>query len=158
MPKEHKFNAKEIAAYGKDHTWTESVAHFGCSRSTFSNACAANGVDVKSRYADRNKSIAKWVKDNNASSGEAMERFSVQRACVTVACNRYHVTPRPVDKGVVASRSSFEILAMLIRGYSITGVAKEFGVTKQRVHQIKKRGVYADLLGPGSIIKLKNRR
>lgn len=149
-----KFDAAEIAKYCCGKTVDDAVLAFGCSRATVINACSAHGVDLTSKAAETRGKIAQWVKDNNASVPEAASKFGTSRKRVGYACKEHGVTPRLAesDYSPPIARSTFEILCLLLQGHGGSEIAEEFGVSRQRVGQIKKRAVEAGIMGDDAVV------
>lgn len=156
MPPTAKFDDKAIAEYCKVNTWQDAAIVFGCSRATVTAACAKHSVIPKNKCAIERAAIAEWVKERNASVSDAVKKFNSSRQRVLAACRENNVTPCAEDSQQVASRSTFEVLALLIQGYTSTQIAAEFHVSHQRINQIRKNAEYAELIGDNSIVVLRD--
>lgn len=154
MGRNAKFSSKQIAEYCRDNTVSDAMIAFNCSRSTVTNACMAHGVTQLSKPAMFRRQIAQWVKDNNASISEATLNFQTSRNRVGQACKENGIVPRSEvnDYDPPVSRSNFEILLLLMQGYSQADIAREFGISRQRVEQIQKRAIEAKILGKDAVI------
>lgn len=152
-----KFNPKEIAEYCRTNSWQDACKVFGCSRHTVANACQVFDVVAKNKSAMKRMAMAEWIKDKDASGSEASHHFGVSRATILLACAEHGVKlaiePSKFDPPV--PRSNFEVLAFLLQGYTQTQIAKEIGVSRQRIEQVQKQATLAGLFGPDAIVQLK---
>ena len=151
------YDTKTLAEYARTHTWQQTAAKFGCSRSTVENACSQHGVQSPNKTQMTRKRIADWVRENNATISDAMREFGCSRHRAAVACNENGVQPSVADRleNVPVALSNFEVLRFLIEGYSGAKIAEEMFVSRQRIDQIRARAEQAGLFGPDAVIQLK---
>ena len=94
-------------------------------------------LEGKSLVAVRRKLIVDYVRSGK-SIAEAAEHFGVTTTVADAACLAAGIElPRPVP--ATDSTAAYPIIADVVNGLPDSQVAKSRGVTKQRVHQIRKR-------------------
>lgn len=117
----------------------EAAAKFGCCTSTVKAACAEMQHQLYGVVVERHRKVSEWVKQHNASLKEAMKEFGFSRAIVIRSCERFGVELR-ADNTLKPKLSSpsLGMLARLIAGEGYSEIAVDFGVTRQRVYELRK--------------------
>jgi transposase-like protein len=127
----------EVANYCRTGATIEEAAkRFNCSTATVRQACLVHGYKPVGPVEMKHKEIATWVKENNATLMEAMKHFQAGREKINDACAKYSV--KLSRKQAMPPVSGFKILAGLIYGKRGVDLAEVYGVSKQRVDQVRK--------------------
>lgn len=153
------FDDAAIAEYCKTHTPIEAEQHFDCSRATVSNAMRKHQVQALSVPQSRRIALADYIRENPDKSAAVIaseRKISIQTVrSVAAEFSLSFSEPTPVN---VVSLTSFEIIAMLWNsGLNGAEIAREIGVSRQRVDQIEQTAIKCGLLGPDSFLQLKER-
>lgn len=156
MERKRKFNKDEIAKYAAQHGVAKASEKFGCSPATAYNACRAKDVRPPSYPYLKSKEVVDWMIANKATVAEATNHFKVSAASVRRYCEVLGHKPAEAEYHVPVSLSNFEILAALICGYNQSQIAREYGISSQRVQQIQARATDARLIGKRAIVEVKD--
>ena len=92
--------------------------------------------------AERRLQISKYASLYGVAA--TVRKFSLSMETVRVAC-REHGIPFPRLRRE-AGPHSFEILKALLDGVPLMKIADDFGLTKQRVNQVKQQGIKAGFI------------
>ena len=127
-------------------TYADAVKRFGVTTETVRRACAEYGVpSLRERQCARNRRIAASATCADTYDDIA-SRFGVSKLTAIKACKEYNVL---VPRRQRIANSTYRILALLQNTpLSLSAIANEVGVTRQRVHQILRRGVFAQMKFP----------
>lgn len=111
------------------------------SRSTVVNSCREHGLKVqrsRKEQAARRKKMAKFAKKHGVDV--AAQEFGVSIGTVYLACREYDT--KPVRKPQVAE-STLVIVRKLLDGERQSDIARDLGVSRQYVSQVKRRAIAA---------------
>lgn len=129
-----------IAGFVADGGSTEHAAvKYGVCYTTAAQACREHGVSITMKQGviqERRAKIAEYVGKGH-SCGDAARKFGVCYTAAHSACLEHNVQVPTVQRHYV---SSFRILAALqqrSKGETQTAIAQRFGVTRQRISQVK---------------------
>lgn len=90
----------------------------------------------------RRAQIAAAVKREKLTAAEASERFGVSIHTVWSACREHDVIPEMFQNRMP---SAYCILARLLKGESQADIARDLGISRQAVNQVKQRAIEAGI-------------
>jgi transposase len=139
---DRKTRRRKIAEMIRDGASVEDAAQkYKVTRSTVRNACREHSVEAQTKADLRRQQIAQRIADGNDPTSVARE-FDVCIGTVVGACKSSGVEA-PYGVRALASKT-YEIIRELIvrqrlpagQRVSLGTVASQFGISKQRIHQI----------------------
>lgn len=141
------FDSKAIAEACKEKSWQDVQADFGCSRATVSNACHVYGVPQYSKARSKAQLLGSYLTENpTATLREVSVLLDMSTITIRKYCQKYGFAAPPLGEKRVASQSTFEVVAHLMRGMNQADIAGELFMSRQRVQQIHKAAEAAGIL------------
>lgn len=100
---------------------------------------------IRRQRAEKHRQIARAMRDEDLTVSAAAARFGVQTHEVREACEKHGVTVT-VPENRRRSVETLEIIADLAHGKPVSEIVRERQLSRQRIHQIKRKGEAAGLL------------
>lgn len=143
---------KAIRRLAKNGLSAQEIAdQLGLSATTIYNDSRGDGLKLETSTKARRREIAEFCKTSKLPLTEIAKLVKASAPMIIRACAEYGV-PVP-SKLSSASKQSFDILAELMAGWSVSEVSENFTITPQRVSQIKSKAEQAKILGKQSRFK-----
>ena len=122
-------------------TKTAARKKFGYCNSAVYDIMREYGIHVIShaQREERRKKAARLISEG-ATPAEAAEQVQIPVATVMRACKQYGVSCK---RSQITHASSFQILRMLLDGRHPRELAIEYGISRQRVDQIRDKAKFA---------------
>lgn len=149
------YDSKAIADYCREHSPQEAERHFGCSRSTVSNACRVYDVTPISRPNQKRQEMADWAKANEATIEQFCKKWKCSRNRASYIYREFDI-PIKYDRlpSTMVAPTQFEVLSLLLQGHRQCEIADALYISRQRVEQIQRLAEKHRLLGPEAIVQL----
>lgn len=129
----------EVKAYSEKHTLSEARKYFGYSKGYLSGIAKKNGFHFLKEIRD------KEMKEFIVKNGGNMTRAQIAKALgigyekVYKLCLELDV--KPINARKDAQSIKKEVVSCLVdNGFSLACIARAFGVSRQRIHQIYSSG------------------
>lgn len=129
----------------------EIADQLGLSAATIYNDSRGDGLELETSTKTRRREIAEFCRTSKLPFTEVAKIVKASPQMINRACAEYGVAVP--SQQYSASKQSFDILAELMAGLSVTEVAEKFTITPQRVSQIKSKAEQAKILGKQSRFK-----
>lgn len=149
--------AERIVAHcRKGYTANDAAALFEVSVPTVYKLCEAAGIQFKNKRTNDRIELARWVKQNKATAKQAMSVFRVSLPTLIKACRENGVELKR-EKAPPAI-GAMKILAALMSGdRSSAEIASAFGVSRQRVEEVRTQAIQSRILGPRSLFRIEKK-